>query len=728
MGQFSTKHPKRTQDFFVKSFNDGLNQEVAPINLSVSSLTRCMNMKYIVNQVVTDEDGNSSKVVILKSRQGTEKISNTNIGSSILACYYFVAGACYIIATESKLYYLDGSFDPVEIGSISGRPTFTEFHSKLIIHDSGITKAWDGTTFETLTCLYKDESLGTGNGVITAYNGTVSHPAIKSTTLTITYTSGASSKTITSEASGALVGDVAASELMPNQVDRDFSGASAWANVDLNAYNETADLTITANAAGQYCTCPVASAPTTVGKVYRMTFSVANLVSTWTIKSYDGTQTIGTVSATGAQSFVWTATTTGGYRIVAVGATSSGDFDNFTLSGNAVNYTTGVYQFTCSGAPDNTTPVYAEYEKVSGAPKSKAGFVRASRLYMWGDSDNTSRFWYSGPNDEDAWDTTSSGGYLDVDPLDGYQLIGAVNFFSSVVLLKGNSLHRLDNFPGDNTFEVVPLLKEIGGVAYQTCLNDGNVISFLSKQGWLGLTSVSEYGDISKTYNFSKNFQSQITGFGNTYAYSEYNQIDKQLWLTLFQSTTQLSIIYVINMESGGQVGVYKFAFGHTCYKFINNEMLIGGSDGYLYRLLGDNTHYTDAGTSYAADTYVRGVMTDWGAGNNRKHNKYLYPHLYGAAGTSCTLNIYTNQDYDNVVYTKDITTTSGHAFIFDDGQDIYIYDMNMYISAAPTSERSEKISKKFNYQEVMFELTNIYGALGFEFYGIDFNGAMLGR
>ena len=119
-------------------------------------------------------------------------------------------------------------------------------------------------------------------------------------------------------------------ELMPNLVDRDFSGASAWANVDIDAYDETGDLTITASAADQYCTLPVASAPMVAGRKYTLAFSVANLVSTWIIKSYDGTQTIGTVDAAGAQSFEFVAAT-GGLRIVAGALDSSGDFDDFTL-------------------------------------------------------------------------------------------------------------------------------------------------------------------------------------------------------------------------------------------------------------------------------------------------------------------------------------------------------------------------------------------------------------
>ena len=124
-------------------------------------------------------------------------------------------------------------------------------------------------------------------------------------------------------------------ELMPNAIDRNFTGgATAWADVDLGGgFNETTDLTITATAANQYCTCPVDSAPTTVGKRYRMTYDLANIVSTWTLKSFDGTQTIGTISANASQGYLdWTATTTGGYRIVATSTTSSGDFDNFTLN------------------------------------------------------------------------------------------------------------------------------------------------------------------------------------------------------------------------------------------------------------------------------------------------------------------------------------------------------------------------------------------------------------
>jgi len=126
--------------------------------------------------------------------------------------------------------------------------------------------------------------------------------------------------------------DLLGAELMPNQVARDFSGASAWTNVDIDAYDETTDMTITATAGAQYAELAVAEAPTTLGKNYRLTVAVANLVSTWTVKDFTGTQTIGTIDTDAStESFDFIATTTGGLRIVAVDGSSSADLDDFSL-------------------------------------------------------------------------------------------------------------------------------------------------------------------------------------------------------------------------------------------------------------------------------------------------------------------------------------------------------------------------------------------------------------
>lgn len=123
-------------------------------------------------------------------------------------------------------------------------------------------------------------------------------------------------------------------EIFVNTVARDFSGASAWANVDWNAYDESADLTVTSNAADQYAELAVAEAPMTEGKKYEIGFDVANLVTTILIEDFTGGQTLTTISAEGTgqtAQFTLNTALTGGFRITAVTNTSSADIDNLSL-------------------------------------------------------------------------------------------------------------------------------------------------------------------------------------------------------------------------------------------------------------------------------------------------------------------------------------------------------------------------------------------------------------
>ena len=115
--------------------------------------------------------------------------------------------------------------------------------------------------------------------------------------------------------------------------DSTFAGASNWANVDIHSYDETTGgvLTITADAAEQYCTLPIANATTTPGLIYRVWGTVTNIASTWDLTSFDGTQLIGIISANGNFNFRFSAAATGGFRIRSNSTTSSGKFDNIFL-------------------------------------------------------------------------------------------------------------------------------------------------------------------------------------------------------------------------------------------------------------------------------------------------------------------------------------------------------------------------------------------------------------
>ncbi|GAG61366.1 unnamed protein product [marine sediment metagenome] len=120
-------------------------------------------------------------------------------------------------------------------------------------------------------------------------------------------------------------------ELMPNQVDRDFS-VPIWANVDLNAFDAAVDLTLLSVASGTYCTLAITSMPTEIGRTYNLYYDLASIAETWTVQDFTGAQTIGTIAADVTQGvLVFTAETTGGLRLVSAHNDSAGSFDNFSL-------------------------------------------------------------------------------------------------------------------------------------------------------------------------------------------------------------------------------------------------------------------------------------------------------------------------------------------------------------------------------------------------------------
>ena len=418
MPRFSTKHEQREKVFRFDSFHGGYVEDRGATNLSRSELSDCKNLKYVKK---TSDEGR--EVVTIKKRHGTIKLSNTASTNQILACTYYKAQSQYIISSyvspNINLYYLDTNRDPVLIGALDGTPTFTEFNGKLIIHDRGITKYWDGTTFDKLDMLVTDELLATGDDVEDDFAGTLSNIPVEVSSISITFTGTSVTKTITDDGAGNLIGDV--------------------------------------NGAGT----------------------------------------------------------------------------------NTIVYATGAYDFKTSEPPDSSTLVEIDYEQAEGAPKSTGGLIRKSRLYTWGDPDNPSRLTYSAVNDEEATDSSSDGGYVDIDPDDGDELVGAVNFQTSMLLFKENSLHRIDDYPGDATFKVEKLTDDLGCVSQRTIHFEGGIVSFLSKEGWVAMHPSERYGDIQKGVPLSKAFKTNSVKYANQYAISVYNPIDRELWLSLVEITDQ---------------------------------------------------------------------------------------------------------------------------------------------------------------------------------------------
>lgn len=686
MPRISTKHPEREKTFAYNGFPGGYNKEQSDTVIPASQLSRCRNLRY--NKSL---DAAGNEIVSVSIRRGTTVITSEALPSSAypVAATYYKNQSQYVIAgSDSNLYYLDSSDEPQLIGALDSTTVkFTEFNQLLIIHDTGITKYWDGTTFAKLDCRYEDEVIGTGNNVTTEFTATLTNLPVEPSSCTITFTD-ATAKSLTDNGTGAFTGDLDADWI------KTITGC---------ADNGGGLIQVTSNGHG-FANDDLVSIYGVVG-----TTEANNTASnpTWVVAN----QAVNTFDLAGS-------TFTNAY-------TSGG-----TANKNTIIYSTGVVNFQCDGAPDDSTSLYAMYDDDEGGPKSKDGIVRASRLYMWGDSDNTSRLWYSAVSDQEAWDSSSDGGYLDCDPDDGYALISVLNFFQSLLLLKDNSMHRVDNFPGDTVFQVEPLLdKELGCIAYRSALNEGNVISFCSGSGWEAMSPSDRYGDIQKLLPLSNRFKSEYVQFINSSAVTAYNQLDKELWLNLYDSDNSeyLSHIHVVNLETGGQLSEYVFAFTHSCFAFANDEMLIGGSDGHLYKL--DNTNYVfdDNGTSFASDTYLRTSFSEHDYYHLKKLLKEIYIRCSAKSGGTATLNIYTDRRY-GVQKTYSVALPVGDVYINPDGDYIYIYDMQSYpIAPGSGSTGNFNFYPRLHWKNIMLELTSIDGSQGFEIFGANLKCALIG-
>jgi len=111
-------------------------------------------------------------------------------------------------------------------------------------------------------------------------------------------------------------------------------GAFEFGPVPAATYDESGDLSLTATAIGQYVTLPTASAPMANTYWYVLEFDVANISDTWSVSDLDAGYDIGTISANGTDQkivFQYLDASSGGLRLTADVATSSGDFDNFSL-------------------------------------------------------------------------------------------------------------------------------------------------------------------------------------------------------------------------------------------------------------------------------------------------------------------------------------------------------------------------------------------------------------
>jgi len=264
-------------------------------------------------------------------------------------------------------------------------------------------------------------------------------------------------------------------ELIADQVDRDFSAASDWTNNDINAYDETGDLTITADAADQYCTLAASEAPMLQNKWYILEFDLANLVDDWKLSDQDGGFTIqasGLANGTDQQIvFQYTDASSGGLRITSLGNTSSGDFDNFSLK-----------EVTFPGPAEPGTYTKTEDAAVDIPPEARFEEKTYNSLLMEPSGINYGL--YARDKTNAVWVKTNITAVKDQIGIDGSASVASSLLATAA---NGTCLQTVTLASDDNCFSVY--IKRITGTGTIEITDDGgsnwtDVTSSLSTDAW----------------------------------------------------------------------------------------------------------------------------------------------------------------------------------------------------------------------------------------------------
>lgn len=131
-------------------------------------------------------------------------------------------------------------------------------------------------------------------------------------------------------------------ELILLQANRDFTGTANWQTgssygtafgTGSSTINQSGDLSLNTGNLSVVCSAylSTAKAPMSIGVSYRLTFDVANIVGTWTIKDA-GSNTITTISTNGSKDIQFVSQGSGGIVFLSPASQNSTiDLDNFSL-------------------------------------------------------------------------------------------------------------------------------------------------------------------------------------------------------------------------------------------------------------------------------------------------------------------------------------------------------------------------------------------------------------
>lgn len=203
-----------------------------------------------------------------------------------------------------------------------------------------------------------------------------------------------------------------------------------------------------------------------------------------------------------------------------------------------------------------------------------------------------SRLWVAAAGTEDDWDaSTGTPGVVDIDKGNGGEVVGLASVLGYLVVLKDNSLYRIENYNQSTQF--VKKVANVGCAGPKAVTTFGSLVMFVDREGELWAYDVRGENEDALTNLTEQKLGDRTTGVFNkarlrTSDLYHWNSRD-ELYLTLTDGVaSQHNTTWVLNLLTKGwwkKETVDKIAMYETFYQTDEAPMMIsGGYDGRVHR------------------------------------------------------------------------------------------------------------------------------------------------
>ena len=541
------------------------------------------------------------------TRPGTRRLSASPLPGAVKA--HRKLGSTHLLATDEKVYYLDGDSLPVEIGDVAGAPRLVPFR--------GMGTVLDGDYLKVVT-------LGAGVGYSTLY-----------------------------DEAGYMFGE----EWLDSSI---ISGS--W---QLHSGGMTkAGFTASTPAFGP--------GEIPLDRVYVYLSVEGSPTGDATIKAYstDGATLLGTatvdVSTLTAEPLLQTLRLSAeAGKTLDTPQETARYFAVEYSGGDAANYLDVHYVDASAGlaVTDSGAGWVADAAKNPAMavgcglpPKGFDANVAMERLWVGGGGDDAaekSKLHYCEPDNPYNWGAHQYqggvAGWIGVERSDGGVITQIVRFVKSLFIFKGGdeqSIHMLTGSkPGeDGDLDLSGLFWHEGALG-NTAREVGNNVLYLDNDVVLGLEGINNFTDVRQAPR-SRDIADLIREYASDEAFSVYAREQDQYWLHLPELGETL--VYHVG---GGAWTTYEWA-GITPSVFSHSDGItyIGGEDGHLYRtdetVSGTDGYFdeNDTGTDWLAEVWGR--MEDLGAQDLDKHWPWASWEASAFLGGSGTIFFRTDYGY----------------------------------------------------------------------------------